>query len=225
MIRCGYSDVNVSNNSTTQFNKFKERRVDSWFFKEKPFNPKEHWRKRKVRLVSPFQTQTQAFYGSSISVQQGHLACNITKLNTGWTAFIPKIFQNNSHFMWSIPQLHYPTLHITRRWLNAVAGFVGRRIAMRLRYKGKSFRWHRKLNAILLRFGHSHVVLFKPEPNIKWRKHGRMKIIFFGTSLWSLKKTLQSAVRWRPMNIYHGRGLRLAQQKVLRKSGKVSAYR
>jgi len=30
---------------------------------------------------------------------------------------------------------------------------------------------------------------------------------------------------WRPINVYHGRGLRLKRQVVLKKAGKVSAYR
>jgi hypothetical protein len=52
-----------------------------------------------------------------------------------------------------------------------------------------------------------------------------MKIIFYGSNLYSLRFFLATLVSWRPMNIYHGRGLRLARQCVIRKSGKVSAYR
>ena len=52
-----------------------------------------------------------------------------------------------------------------------------------------------------------------------------MKIIFYGSNYYSLRFFLAGIVSWRPMNIYHGRGLRLARQRVARKSGKVSAYR
>lgn len=52
-----------------------------------------------------------------------------------------------------------------------------------------------------------------------------MKLLFFGTSYYSLRRFLGDAIRWRPVNIYNARGLRFARQRLLRKHGKVSAYR
>jgi hypothetical protein len=52
-----------------------------------------------------------------------------------------------------------------------------------------------------------------------------MKIIFYGSNFYTLRSFLSGVISWRPMNIYHGRGLRLARQRVVRKAGKVSAYR
>ena len=52
-----------------------------------------------------------------------------------------------------------------------------------------------------------------------------MKMLLFGSNLWQLRHFAAAAIAWRPMNVYHGRGLRLSRQRVLRKAGKVSAYR
>lgn len=208
-----------------KLNNWKKQRELNWLFKEKPFNPKEQWRKRKCRTVSPVKTQIQVSYGPTIYVKQHNSISHITNISNGWSTITPTNNCNETDPRWSLPKTQYPTFVRIQRWFNSLMGFIDKRVAFRLRYKGKSFRWHRKLKSVLLRFGHSHVVLVKPLTNIKWRKHGRMKMIFFGTNLWSLKHFLQKLIKWRVMNIYHGRGLRLAQQKVLRKSGKVSAYR
>jgi ribosomal protein L6P/L9E len=103
---------------------------------------------------------------------------------------------------------------------------LGAWVLAKLRYKGKSFRWYKKRGALILRFGHSHLVASVPaHRNIWWRRRGRMKIIFYGSNYYALRAYLVALVAWRPMNIYHGRGLRLSRQRVVRKAGKVSAYR
>lgn len=77
----------------------------------------------------------------------------------------------------------------------------------------------------MLRFGHSHLVYIRAWPGVRWRKKGKTKILVYGSNLSELRRYATSVVAWRPMNVYHGRGLRLARQRVLRKAGKVSAYR
>jgi len=77
----------------------------------------------------------------------------------------------------------------------------------------------------MLRFGHSHLVYVRAWPGVRWRRKGKVKIILFGSSYPDLHLFAITAVRWRGMNVYHGRGLRLARQFVYRKAGKVSAYR
>lgn len=96
---------------------------------------------------------------------------------------------------------------------------------MRLKYKGKSFKWFKKRGSIVLRFGHSHIVVVPIPGYISSKKRKRMRIIFFGTCRWELKSFLSTLIRWRPMNVYNGRGMRFARQLVFRKDGKVSAYR
>jgi ribosomal protein L6P/L9E len=103
---------------------------------------------------------------------------------------------------------------------------LGSWVLAKLRFKGKSFRWYKKRGSLVLRFGHSHLVVSIPSlRHLRWRRRGRMKIIFYGSDCRALIFYLATLVRWRPMNIYHGRGLRLSRQRVVRKSGKVSAYR
>jgi len=103
---------------------------------------------------------------------------------------------------------------------------LGSWVVAKLRYKGKSFRWYRKRGALVLRFGHSHLVTaVAPLVAARWRRRGRMKILFFGSNFYELRHFLARVIRWRPMNLYHGRGLRFSRQVVYRKAGKVSAYR
>ena len=77
----------------------------------------------------------------------------------------------------------------------------------------------------MLRYGQSHLVTLAAFPGVRWRRQGRMKILLFGSNWWDLLAFAQAVCWWRPMNVYHGRGLRLRRQLVLRKAGKVSAYR
>ena len=103
---------------------------------------------------------------------------------------------------------------------------LGSWVVAKLKYKGKSFRWYRKKGALVLRFGHSHLVTMSaPLLGSRWRRKGRMKILFFGSNYYELRHFLARVIRWRPMNLYHGRGLRFSRQVVFRKAGKVSAYR
>lgn len=98
-------------------------------------------------------------------------------------------------------------------------------VTLKLRFKGKSFRWHRRKGALVLRFGHSHLVACKPPKGIRWKKGGKTKMIFFSSNVTVLKNYLAEVVSWREPNRYHSRGLRLSRQKIVRKAGKVSAYR
>lgn len=116
------------------------------------------------------------------------------------------------------------TPYIDTLWQTVFRG-LGGLCRLKLRYKGKSFKWHRRHGCLLLRFGHAHLVALKPQKHVRWRKFGRMKIIIFGSNWWDLLAFAQAACFWRTMNVYHGRGIRLRRQFVLRKAGKVSAYR
>lgn len=60
---------------------------------------------------------------------------------------------------------------------------------------------------------------------LRFKKKGRMRLIVFGSSLFDLSFWVAEAKRWRPMNAYHGRGLRFGKQVFFKKPGKVSAYR
>jgi len=119
-----------------------------------------------------------------------------------------------------------PTLnsYLCSLWASVFRG-VGGINRLKVRFKGKSFKWHRRKNSLMLRFGHSHLVALSPYPGIRWKRFGRMKIILFGSNWWDLIEFAQAVCWWRPVNVYHGRGIRLKRQSILRKAGKVSAYR
>ena len=110
-------------------------------------------------------------------------------------------------------------------WLQrALRGLTGR-VSLKLRFKGKSFRWHRRRGGLVLRFGHSHLVTCPPPRHTRWKKHGKAKLIFFHSNAAVLRDFLLGVVQWREPNRYHSRGLRLSRQVIVRKAGKVSAYR
>lgn len=100
-----------------------------------------------------------------------------------------------------------------------------RLITLKIRYKGKSFRWLRRAGSLVLRFGRSHASFVRFGTHVKRRKLGRMSLILFGFGRSELFFLGRLIVRQRRMNIYHRRGLRLARQTVFRKDGKVSIYR
>jgi hypothetical protein len=110
-------------------------------------------------------------------------------------------------------------------WSAALFRGLGGLRTLKLRFKGKSFRWHRRRGALMLRFGHSHLVVCRFPPAIRWRRLGRMKLLLYGTCALELRRVARRACAWRLPNMYHSRGLRLARQRLYRKGGKVSAYR
>jgi len=111
------------------------------------------------------------------------------------------------------------------KWIKEISCVLYFFLFLKLKYKGKSYKWFKKKTSIILRFGYSHIII-RQIPNYFFsKKIGKMKLIFFGTSLCDLRSFLSELIYWRPMNIYNGRGLRFARQRVFRKFGKVSAYR
>ncbi len=64
----------------------------------------------------------------------------------------------------------------------------------KLRFKGKSFKWHRRRGALVLRFGHSHLVAVGSPWGVRWRRQGKMKIILFGASHARLLRFAQTAI-------------------------------
>lgn len=127
----------------------------------------------------------------------------------------------NFFFFW----INAGLLGIVKRWFSCIEKSVYNYIFLKLRYKGKNHRWHRKKKGLVLRFGHSHLISLKKPVSVFLKKKGRMKILFFGTNIELLYFFLRNIVNWKPANVYTGRGLRISRQRILRKSGKVSIYR
>lgn len=111
------------------------------------------------------------------------------------------------------------------RWFFELGRAVYFFLFKKLKYKGKSYKWFKKKNSVVLRFGHSHLVVMRIPDYFLSKKKKKMKLIFFGTCRWELKSFLTTLIKWKPINVYHARGLRFSRQLVFRKAGKVSAYR
>jgi ribosomal protein L6P/L9E len=133
-------------------------------------------------------------------------------------------YNSSSALLVACPALkNFNTGH--RNWFySALRGVTGL-VSLKLKFKGKSFRWHRRRKALVLRFGHSHLVTCQPPRDTVWKRSGKTKMLFFNSNLALLREYLTSVVAWREPNRYHSRGLRLARQRIVRKAGKVSAYR
>jgi len=116
-------------------------------------------------------------------------------------------------------------LLLIKKWYNLIFKSSYNYIFLKLKYKGKNYRWHRKKKGLVLRFGHSHLIYSKKPISVFLKKKGRMKIIFFGTNIELIYFYLRNLIRWKPSNVYTGRGLRLSRFKLLKKAGKISAYR
>ena len=181
-----------------------------------PFNLKAAGRGPALALSSPRQTSPVGWAGPWVDLGRpcateplGRLA--VHALNT-WRLWVASPAQGG----WGAG---------ATSWLRqALRGLTGR-VSLKLRFKGKSFRWHRRGGALVLRFGHSHLVVCPPPSHTRWTKHGKAKMVFFHTNLAVLRNFLLAVVAWREPNRYHSRGLRLARQRIVRKAGKVSAYR
>jgi hypothetical protein len=56
--------------------------------------------------------------------------------------------------------------HFQREVRVALRG-LGGLSCLKLRYKGKSFRWHRRKGALVLRFGYAHLVRLAALPGLR----------------------------------------------------------
>lgn len=66
---------------------------------------------------------------------------------------------------------------------------------IKLKYKGKSYKWYRKRHLMVLRFGYSHAVLLAIPYIARSKKAGKMKLVFFGTCKRQLKIFLTSVIK------------------------------
>lgn len=79
-------------------------------------------------------------------------------------------------------------------WLRSALRGLRGLVTLKLRFKGKSFRWHRRRGALVLRFGHSHLVACRPPRGVRWKKGGKTKMIFFSSNITVLRNYLTEVV-------------------------------
>jgi hypothetical protein len=131
--------------------------------------------------------------------------------------------------LWSESTLRLTNANLDRHWYKKwyfeFSWTLFYFLFIKIKYKGKSYKWYRRNKSLVLRFGYSHLVALRIPDAMFARRAGKMKLVFFGTNRYEIRRFLSESISWRPMNIYNGRGLRFARQLVFRKFGKVSAYR
>ncbi len=181
-----------------------------------PFNGKAVRHSFKPALSSPLPLRTWAWLGPWVDVGRRPGPLSVSRLFR---------YAYNAKALWvACPSRGL----LSRQYQNclraALRGLVGL-ASLKLRFKGKSFRWHRRRGSLVLRFGHSHLVRCQAPAHTRWKRGGKAKMLFFSSNLALLRDYLTAVVRWREPNRYHSRGLRLSRQRIMRKAGKVSAYR
>jgi len=129
-------------------------------------------------------------------------------------------FKNNIAY-W----LNFSIISVYRGWLKKIIKCIYNFIFLKMRYKGKHYRWYRKKKGIVLRFGHSHLVLQTKKNFVFLKKRGKIKLLFFGTNFYLMRTFLTKLTCWCPINVYTARGIRFSKQMLMRKEGKVSIYR
>lgn len=181
-----------------------------------PFNLKEAGRSFKPRILRPLSLSPIGWVGPWVAVGSHKSESALSRLC---------LYTMNATRLWVACPSQCGFGRAQSSWLHSALRGLSCLVSLKLRFKGKSFRWHRRRGALVLRFGHSHLVACKPPLGVRWRKAGKMKMVFFGPNIAVLRGYLTSVVAWREPNRYHSRGLRLSRQRIVRKAGKVSAYR
>lgn len=95
----------------------------------------------------------------------------------------------------------------------------------KLKFKGKGYYIYKcNRNTVAPQFGFSHrIYLYNFRSYIKFI--GKTCVIIFGLAKDEILPQAIALRKQRPINIFTGRGVRLARQVIYRKPGKVSTYK
>lgn len=181
-----------------------------------PFNLKDVGKSFKRRIFRPLALPLIGWVGPWVMVNYCQSKAPLSRLC---------LYAFNATKLWVACPSRYGFNRSQNSWLRSALRGLGCLVSLKLRFKGKSFRWHRRRGSLVLRFGHSHLVACKPPLGTRWRRGGKAKMVFFNSNVAVLREFLLGVVSWREPNRYHSRGLRLSKQTIVRKAGKVSAYR
>ena len=111
---------------------------------------------------------------------------------------------------------------LTNYWFNSFL-----KLFCKLTFKGKSYRVKnpKKLSKLTFRLGYSHFTKIKfTHQDWKILKLSRQKFIIIGISSLQLKKLQDQILKIRTLNVYTSRGLRISQQLIIKRFGKLSQY-
>jgi len=95
----------------------------------------------------------------------------------------------------------------------------------KIKFKGKGYYIYRNYrNTITPQFGHSHrYYLYAYFINVRFLT--KTKVLMFGVNKKDLLELSLILKKFRPINIFTGRGVRFSKQLIYKKAGKVSSYR
>lgn len=95
----------------------------------------------------------------------------------------------------------------------------------KLKFKGKGYYIYKNYrNTITPQFGYSHrLYMYSFYNYVKFLN--KTSLICFGLTYTTTVCVSKILLRWRPVNIFTGRGVRFSKQVIYKKSGKVSSYR
>jgi ribosomal protein L6P/L9E len=95
----------------------------------------------------------------------------------------------------------------------------------KIKFKGKGYkiRFYEDGKLINFHFGSSHKTIIQYK-NIKLIILGKYKFILLNSNKFLLNKTVRKTLNIKKINIYTLRGLRLAKQVVLKRTGKKGSY-
>lgn len=232
--------VEIQKKKFNFFNKFSNNHLTLSFNKKFNFfilqflNNKNSFN-QKNRIYSLFNFDNKNF---NISIENNYYFFIFLYKNFLFYFFLPLTLINGSSFLYFNKNLSYfsayniiflnfndKLFNLSLNWFKGILKNSFNYVYVKFKYKGKNYRWHRKKKGIVLRFGHSHLIYSKKYFNVFLKKKGRMKMIFFGTNIVLIRLFLNNLIKWKPSNVYTGRGLRFSKQRLLKKAGKVSIYR
>lgn len=95
----------------------------------------------------------------------------------------------------------------------------------KLKFKGKGYYIYKnQRNTVALQFGYSHLLYFYAF-FIMVKFLTKTSIILFGVNKFDINFKSYKLFKFKPINIFTGKGIRFSSQIIYKKTGKVSSYR
>ena len=118
-----------------------------------PFNGKDICGSFKPVLRRPLPARAIAWTGPWLDIKDQ---------NTGFILNRLVRYSYNAASLWLACPARGGFSRHHHTWFNSALRGLTALVSLKLKFKGKSFRWHRRRQALVLRFGHSHLVTCQP---------------------------------------------------------------
>jgi len=133
--------------------KFWRRRHEQAQNRRKPFNLKQLHKTFKPTLVIPARLPTPKWLGPWLTLSSCQTATPLSRLF---------LYAHNAAQLWVAQPIGLGLHRVARAYITSALRGLTCLASLKLRFKGKSFRWHRRRRALVLRFGYSHLVTCTP---------------------------------------------------------------